>query len=539
LDPILISIDYHDPAWIAFAFVFGLIFKHFNLPPMIGFLVAGFLLNFLGAESDQFLLEIADLGVTLLLFTIGLKLRIGTLVRPEIWATTSIHMLTSITIIAVILLGFGLVGIPKFEELDLSSALIVAFALSFSSTVFAVKTLEDRGSLVSRYGQVAIGVLVMQDVAAVAFLAFSTGKFPSLWALGLLALIPGRHVLGYILDTSGHKELLAIFGFVIALGGAALFEIVGMKGDLGALILGVLLAQHPRADELSKNLMGFKDVFLVCFFLMIGLTGLPTWEITITALILLLIVPFKASLFFLLLSKFRLRARGATLGASLLGNYSEFGLIVVAIAINTGWLHSDWVTILAVTLSASFVVASPINNLADTIFATYTKFFQRFENPHRLPGDEDISLVDSKILVFGMGRVGRAAFDEMRSHVEDQILGIDLDEDVVKKNIEDGRRVVMGDATDPEFWSRMDDGHDQIVMILLAMPNHQANVDAAKRLREKSYAGPIVATAMYPDHEEHLRENGVNEVFNLYAEAGAAAAARMWDTMDNELTDLR
>jgi glutathione-regulated potassium-efflux system ancillary protein KefC len=539
LDPILISIDYHDPAWIAFAFIFGLAFKHFNLPPMVGFLVAGFLLHFLGAESDQFLLEIADLGVTLLLFTIGLKLRIGTLIRSEIWATTIIHMSASILVTTGILLCLGLTNILLFSTLDLSGAIIVAFALSFSSTVFAVKTLEDRGSLVSRYGQVAIGILVIQDIAAVIFLAVSAGKVPSFWAIGLLALIPGRHLLGFILTNSGHRELLAIFGFVAALGGAALFEAVGMKGDLGALILGVLLAQHPRANELSKNLMSFKDVFLVCFFLVIGLTGLPTWETAVAALILLLILPFKTALFFLLLSKFRLRARSATLGACILGNYSEFGLIVATIAISSGWLPSDWVIVVALALSASFIISSPINVFADTFYAKYHGILQRFESTQRLPGDGNISLIGNRILVFGMGRVGRAAYDEMHPHVENKILGIDLDEDEVSKNVDLGRRVVLGDATDPEFWSRLNDAHDEADMILLAMPHHTANVNAAKRLRERGYAGPIVATALYPDQEEHLKDSGVNEVYNLYAEAGSGAASRMWATMESSPDNTR
>jgi predicted Kef-type K+ transport protein len=533
LDPILISIDYHDPAWIAVAFAFGLIFKHFKLPPMVGFLVAGFVLHFFGAESDQFLIEIADLGVTLLLFTIGLKLRIGTLIRPVIWATTSIHMVASILVFTGILLGLGLLNLPLFNELNFTGAIIVSFALSFSSTVFAVKILEDRGAILSRYGQIAIGVLVMQDIAAVIFLAVSANTVPSIWAIGLLALIPGRHLLGLILSNTGHQELLAIFGFVAALGGAALFESVGMKGDLGALVFGVLLAQHPRASELSKNLMSFKDVFLVCFFLVIGLTGLPTWETTAAALILLLVLPFKTTLFYVLMTRFRLRARGATLGASILGNYSEFGLIVASVAISTGWIQDDWVIVVALALSTSFLVASPANLFADSFYAKFQTFLRRYESKNRLPGDEAISLTGNRILIFGMGRVGRAAYDEMRANVEDQILGVDLDENEVAKNVDSGRRVILGDATHPEFWSRIDDQHYEVEMILLAMPFHGANIDAAKKLRERGYAGPIVATALYPDQEEQLIENGVNDVFNLYAEAGSGAASRMWATMNS------
>ena len=152
LDSFLISIDYRDPAWIAVAFLFGLLVRQINLPPMVGFLMAGFVLHLLGAENDPFLLAIADMGVTLLLFTIGLKLRIKSLMRPEIWATTGVHMLATVALTCAAILLLGWAGVLLFGDLDFTSALIVAFALSFSSTVFAFKILEDRGSIMSRYG---------------------------------------------------------------------------------------------------------------------------------------------------------------------------------------------------------------------------------------------------------------------------------------------------------------------------------------------------------------------------------------------------
>ena len=104
-------------------------------------------------------------------------------------------------------------------------AALLAFALSFSSTVFAVKVLEERAQIKSHFGRVAIGILVIQDLAAVIFLAASAGKTPSVWALALLALIPLRHVLYRLLDRSGHGELLVLFGLVLALGSAELFDL--------------------------------------------------------------------------------------------------------------------------------------------------------------------------------------------------------------------------------------------------------------------------------------------------------------------------
>jgi len=534
LESFLISIDYRDPAWIAVAFLFGLAVKQVNLPPMVGFLIAGFVLHLLGAENDQFLLAIADMGVTLLLFTIGLKLRISSLVRPEIWATAGFHMLATITITVGVVLSLGRASVLLFQDLDFTSALIVAFAMSFSSTVFAVKILEDRGSLMARYGQAAIGILVMQDVAAVVFLAFSADKLPSLWAIALVLLIPARHALGYLLQHSGHKELLAVFGFAMALGGAALFELVGMKGDLGALIFGALLAYHEKAKLLSRILLGFKDVFLVCFFLTIGLTGLPTWDTAAAAFVLLLLVPFKTMLFVFLLTRFRLRARAAALGGLVLGNYSEFGLIVGAVAIGTGWLASEWLTVIALALTMSFVLASPLNVYADRIYMRFSEKLMGLERGERLPGDENIDLSGHRILIFGMGRVGRGAYDAMQPHAEENIIGIDLDEEQVERNQEDGRNVVLGDATNPEFWSRLMAPHQEIEMILLAMPRHNANLVAAAQMRERGYQGPIVAIALYAGQEEELRENGIDEVFNIYAESGSGAASHMLNLLGHE-----
>jgi len=120
------------------------------------------------------------------------------------------------------------------------------------------------------------------------------------------------------------------------MGGSALFEGVQMKGDLGALIFGMLVADHPKAKEMARALLGFKDLFLVGFFLSIGLSGLPSLADLGIAAFLIILLPIKIALFFLLLTRFRLRARTATVTSLTLANYSEFGLIVGAVGVNEG-----------------------------------------------------------------------------------------------------------------------------------------------------------------------------------------------------------
>ena len=287
MDALSISLNYNDPLWITIALLLGLGAKQFNLPPLVGFLVAGFLLNLAGAEGGAFLSDIADLGITLLLFSIGLKLNIGQLLRTEVWGVAGTHMLIIVLANTLLVLGLAKLSLPLFSGIDFATAAMIGFSLSFSSTVFAVKVLEEKGDMASRHGKLAIGILIMQDIAAVLFLAISTGKVPSPWALGLLLLIPLRPLLFRLLKQAGHDELLILFGFVLALGGAALFESVGIKGDLGALLLGLMFSGHPKTDELAKTLLSFKELLLIGFFLSIGLTGLPNPSIILASLILL------------------------------------------------------------------------------------------------------------------------------------------------------------------------------------------------------------------------------------------------------------
>jgi len=328
LESLFTSIDYRDPVWLAMAFAFGAFSRALGLPPLVGFLVAGFVLNYAGIEGGEFLHEMADIGVTLLLFTIGLNLKVRELLQREILAGTLLHMLLFGLLSIAFVFLLRQVNAPLVQSLSITGVITLGFALSFSSTVFVVKTLEVSGNFRARYGQIAIGALIIQDIAAVLYLGFSEAKIPSMWALVLLAAtFLGRRYLGRILTNIGHGELQVLFGLSMAIGGAALFEAVDMKGDLGALIFGVLLANHAKADELAKVLFSLKELFLVGFFLSIGLAGLPSVPTFQLVALLSLLLVFKSSLFFWLFTHFRVRAYSASKAALALGNYANLGLL--------------------------------------------------------------------------------------------------------------------------------------------------------------------------------------------------------------------
>lgn len=189
-----------DLGIILVTFVLGFGAARIGLPPLVGYLGAGFALYALGYETTGAIEIIAELGVLLLLFGIGLKLRPSLLVRREVWAVAAIHMSVTTAVIGALFLALSALGLPLASSLTPTDAALVGFAFSFSSTVFAAKALEERNEAASLSGRLAIGILIMQDLFAVVFLTLAVGKAPSLWAIPLLAgVLAARLLLGWFL----------------------------------------------------------------------------------------------------------------------------------------------------------------------------------------------------------------------------------------------------------------------------------------------------------------------------------------------------
>ncbi len=515
-----------DPLWLLIALILGLLAKQVYLPPLVGFLLAGFALHALGVEGGEVLQEMADLGVLLLLFTIGLKLRLRSLLVPEVWGSALVHMVLTVLFVTGFMLLSAVLGLTWFGHMELQSAALIAFALSFSSTVFAVKILEERGEMKTRHGQVSIGILVIQDIIAVVFLVLATGKVPSIWAFGLLLLPLLRPVLNKIMEHSGHGELLVLFGLAVAIGGGELFTLTGMKDGLGALIFGVLLGGQPKTSELARSLLRFKDLFLLGFFLQIGITALPEFsDVLVAALLAIVILPLKSLLWFLVLTRFRLRARTSFLSTMELSNYSEFGLIVAAMAIAAGWLEAHWLVTIAMALTFSFMIAAIANAYVHELYVRMESYLYRFQSQTRLPVDIPPDLEGAEILVAGMGRVGTGAYETMREAFDDKVIGIDANQNAVRWHKERGHRVILGDAEDLDFWQDVDT--QKLRLVMLAMPTLRDMQQAVDLLKYVGYKGLIAAVTRYEDDRRALEKAGVDATFNFYEEAGAGFAAHV------------
>ena len=495
-----------------------------RLPPLVGFIAAGFVLSGLDVAEVPALQTIAELGVTLLLFGIGLKLDVRALLRPETWGTAVGHSLLTIPIAIGVLEGLGLLGIAMLHHEPWQTFVLIGFALSFSSTVVVVKSLEDRSEDRSLHGRLAIGVLIVQDLMAVAFLALTAPSPPHLWALALVGLLPAARVLRWVWDRIGHGEMQLLYGLVVAVvPGYLLFEAAGLKGHLGALVMGILLASHPRSTELSRSLLSLKDLLLVAFFVGIGYSGVLTPTAVGLGLALLVLVPVQAVIYVGLLRAFSLRPRTAVLTGLALANHSEFGLIVAVIGAQAGWISGDWVVVISIAVAASFVLFSIIDRYRYRIVRTVAPRIPP-PDPHRVPPDDrPVDLAGIQVVVLGMGRIGRGAYHRLHDHHALHVRGIESDSNRVRALRDEGIDVVEADAADREFWQRVA-GMEAIRHAVLAMPFHGSNRVALSRLREAGFSGSVGAIAQFDDQVAELRANGVAAVQHLYEGAGSALA---------------
>jgi predicted Kef-type K+ transport protein len=515
------------------AFILGFLMKVFRLPPMLGFLIAGFVLHALGIESSDTIDKISKLGILLLLFTIGLKLNVRNLIRKHVWRGGIYQLIITVIIYSLIMALLAVLGLNYFSGLTLKVIALIAFALSFSSTVFAVKVLEEKGEMQSLQGRTAISILIIQDILAVIFLTVAKGSFPSIWAVLLLGFPLLRRPLLWLMNKSGHGEMMVLYGFLLALSGAELFSMVGLKADLGALVAGLVVAGSQKSDELSKALLNFKEFFLVAFFLSIGLTGTPEFWMLGISLIFMALIPLKGFFYFWILTRFRLRAFSSFWISLNLSNYSEFALIVISMAVTAGFLSGDWLLIFSITVSLSFLISSQMNTYL--YFSLFEKFLKRFERKKRLADDRPIQTDGADILIFGMGKVGTMSYDYMASKFGKHVLGLDADYNIALAHRKEGRNVIVGDATDSGFWENLESGN--VTLVLLTMINHPANRFAALRLKHCHFTGKIAAIAHYDDEIKELQTLGVDSVFNLYEEAGIGFAEHVCEVMDNSIKE--
>jgi predicted Kef-type K+ transport protein len=501
--------------WVSSAFLSGLIATRLALPPLVGYLVTGYVLHSLDIAPLQSLDHLADIGIQLLLFSVGLKFKPRSLLRREVLSVGGLHLMLMALISAVCFL---------LLDKHLTGGLVLGISLSFSSTVLAIKIMEDNRELTSLHGRDVLSILILQDIVAVGLLAFTEGRNPSPWALALFLLPLLRPLAHRLLSASRSSELKLLLGVSFALAGAVLAEKAGVAADIGALLMGITLANHAKIEEVANKLWSLKELFLVAFFLQIGLEDFPNRDQVALAATLLGLLPLQGAMFFGLFLLAGMRARTAFVSSLALMTYSEFALITTGAVVKAQLLPEEWKSIISLAVAGSLAIAAPLNRAADRLFAWAEPLLVRLEKKSvqtdRLPE----SFGATEWLIMGMGRTGEAAYQALSSK-DQHVVGLDSDPTVLENLLATGRRVVYADVNDCELWNSLP--LERVKGVIMTFPSFENRIYAIQQLRKNGFSGVIGTICYQADDEKLLTLHGASFVIHPLNEAGVQLAKQM------------
>lgn len=501
--------------WLATAFLCGFVASRLYLPPLVGYLAAGYFLHIFNVTPMPGLAHLSDLGIELLLFSVGLKLKPSSLVRREVLVVGGLHLLLTalFSVLVFFLLGQQITG-----------GLLLGLSLAFSSTVLAAKVLEDRGEASSFHGRDVLSILIMQDIVAIGVLAFAEGKNISPWAL-LLLVIPFLRPLAHrILSMCHSSELRLLMGFSLAIAGGALAGKLGVSPDIGALLMGIMLAEHETIGDLTERLWSLKELFLVAFFLQIGLMDLPTMAQFKQALLLVGLMPLQGIVFFALFILSRLRARTAFVCSLALMTYSEFALITTHAIVDASLLSEEWMSVISLAVAGSLAIAAPLNRFSHNLFFMIEPWLIRFERKAEHPDALPESFGLAEWLVIGMSKTGVASYSTLCEKGL-RVIGLDSDPIVVKALQDDGLNVAYADTEDSELWSALP--LKNFKGIILAMSDFECRMNAISQIRKQGYANVIGTICYQIDKESKLVNQGASYVIHPLVEAGNQLATKL------------
>jgi hypothetical protein len=296
---------------------------------------------------------------------------------------------------------------------------------------------------------------------------------------------------------------------------------------LGGLLVGMSLAGHDRSSELAKAIWGVRELLLVAFFLKIGMMGLPTPNDVGKVALILLLLPVKAYLFFAIFMLMHMRPRTGFVGAVGLASFSEFALIVGAAAADSGHLPKEWVTITGVATLVSMAIVAPLSRNIHSLYASMSDWLNRFDKGSLREEHEPTQLGAADWVIVGMGRTGGGAYKALET-LGHKPVGLDADPAKISRSLAKGRRVIYGDAEDPELWRGL--GLSKVKGVLLTLPDLEAKQRSVRALRARGYEGVIAATTWYNEEDPVLLAEGIDFIVHPFSGAGEKLAQEAIET---------
>jgi Kef-type K+ transport system membrane component KefB len=511
----------------------GLVANRLRQPLIIAFIAVGILagpsgLGWVGGDDELELF--ARLGIALLLFLVGLKLDVH-LVR----STGPVALATGLGQVAfTAAIGYAL---ALLLGLDATTALYVAVALTFSSTIIIVKLLSDKRELDHLHGRIAVGFLVVQDIVVVLVMigltAFGERGDRSLAAeVGAVAAKGGGFLIGLVLIAryvlpavlgwaARAQELLTLFAVAWATTMAALSEHLGFSIEVGAFVAGVTVASTPYRDAAGARLVGLRDFLLLFFFLDLGarleLTDTSA-QLSRAAVLSLFVLIGNPLIVMVIMGAMRYPARVSFLAGLTVAQISEFSLILAALGLSLGHIDEAAVSLITVVGLVTIGTSTYMILHSQALFDRLAPLLRRFERRDARPVTS-VRPDRYDAIVYGLGRYGTDVVAALRRSGA-RVLAVDFDPRSVAEHGRAGVEVVFGDAEDIDFLETLPLA--QTPWVISTIPSPPATTALLHALQHHDYRGQVAVTALHQRDADRYEALGAHLVLRPFAIAAEA-----------------
>ena len=509
-------------------------------PLIVSFIAVGILVGpaGLGLVTQHEEIELlASIGISLLLFVVGLKLDFQTIrTLGPVSLATGIGQIVFTSVI-----GFAIAVALGMTPL---TAIYVAVALTFSSTIIIVKLLSDKREIDALHGRIAVGFLIVQDIAVILAMigitAIGTAGSGdrSLAAHVALTLVKGIGFLAVIAALAVRvlpatttllarlPELLVLSGLAWAVVLAAAGEALGLSKEVGAFVAGASLASTPYREAIGSRLITVRDFLLLFFFIDLGarldlsLLGATFGEAMIFSAFVLIGNPL---IVLAIMGSMGYRKRTSFLAGLTVAQISEFSLILGALGVSVGHVSPETMglitTVGLVTIGLSTYMIIHSARLYEWL-APWLGVFER-RAPYREAATQTASLPRADVVVLGLGRYGGGIVRHLLLRNR-RVTGVDFDPEALARWRAEGIPVVYGDASDPELF-----GHlplDGVRWVISTAPDIETSRVLLRHLRERGFSGKVAVASRTADEGDLLRLEGADVLLRPYADAAEQAA---------------
>lgn len=508
------------------ASVFGFVASLFRQPLIIGYIFAGLALSLLGLFSDgnkDVLENMAHLGITFLLFLVGLEMSIrdfGSVGKVALLAGLGQIIFTSIV-------GFFLALLFGFNPV---AALYIAIALTFSSTIIVVKLLSEKKDLSSLYGRITIGFLLVQDFVAILILVFLSGFqtaglsiFTSLTVLAkgsvlvLFVYFLSKTVLPKIFDkaalVSSELLFLASIAWALILSSVVSLPQIGFSLEIGGFLAGLALANSSEHLQIASRVKPLRDFFIPIFFLLLGakmVVGLTPALFLHGLAFSLFVLVGNPLILLIIMGVLGYKSRTSFLASMAVAQISEFSFIIVALGEKLGHIESSVVGVVAlvgvVTMTLSAYLISNGHTLYHRLKNTL-RFFERRKTKESafIPREK----LKGHIVLLGVGRTGGELLPVLKMQKYPLLL-IDFNPRVVEKLVAQGFTVMYGDATDLEALDLLNlEEARYVISTINSLQDNQVLLEKIGRLSIKPL---VIMTVSVPSEALKLYEAGADYI---------------------------